>query len=420
MRVWKLLLPLAATLASAALSEARAAVSCGTPSLFGTTACYIDSKIDSAALCNDGTQPAFWVRPGSGSGLSRWVIWLQGGGECTDRTSCAMRAQSGGSAGLITSNGFTAGNGGGVLSPIAAINPILYNANTVMVHYCSSDDWSGNYTSARAFSATDPTTWDFQGRRIAVAAIASLRELPLGFANATQILLGGDSAGGLGITVTVNDILPVLPPAQDVRFVSDAGFTLDIGQYDPNAAAPYIYPDMPNAFHNFFRSAIALWHGRGDAKCDADAQTERQHIQCYNSSIVMHKGYIDLPSFVAESQLDTMQVSRELCPREYGKCRLPHDPGSTQAEYATAFGTEMAKKLMGAGTAAAYSVYAPNLYLHLLLADTNVFIRSFSFPGARLSPRTVFDAWLRNPYGNRIVALGNGAGVSASAAQVPR
>ena len=406
-------LTLAAAAASAAPGRLHAATpQCGTPDQAGSRACFIDPTIDPAALCNDGTTPAFWVRPGSGSGAARWVIWLEGGGECADQTQCAMRAQS--SPDLLTSNGFKAGDGVGVLSPNATTNPLLYNANTVLVHYCSSDDWSGNYTTTHTFSPSDPTTWNFQGRRIALAAVRSLNELGLGFAAAQQILLGGTSAGGEGITVTANDILPVLPAAaKDVRFVNDAGFALNIGQYDSTAPSPFIYQGKPDAFTSHFEAALSLWQGRGDAKCDATAHTTLQHVNCYNSSLVLQHGYIALPSFVAESQIDTAQLTDQLCPLLYGNCNVPHDPNSMQGIYATAFGMHMAAQLKGAGTPAAYSVFSPDAYMHVILSNSAVYTTPYAFPGGPLLARDVFDDWLAHPTGPRIVDLGSGPGVAA-------
>jgi hypothetical protein len=217
---------------------AQARVNCGTPDASNTKACYIDPKLAPAALCNDGTRPEFSLRPGSYSGAQTWVIWLEGGGNCIDQPSCAARATNPETKPLITSRNFAATAGAGLLSPDPAINPTLYDANTVLVHYCSSDNWSGAYTPTAAFDKNDPTTWFFQGRSIALAAINSLQDVKLQFKHAKLIVLGGTSAGGAGITLDANDILPILPNAPSILLVNDAGFALDIGQYDPTAPAP--------------------------------------------------------------------------------------------------------------------------------------------------------------------------------------
>ena len=401
-------LALAAGLACAVVPACAAPV-CGSPNADGAMLCGVNAGIDQLARCNDGTIPVYWFRPGHDSGATHWVIWLEGGGQCIDQQTCAARA-SGGQR-YLTSSGFTAGSGGGgVLSSNATTNPLLYNANAVLVHYCSSDMWSGGYASAGAFDPNDTSTWYFEGRRIAMAAVASLGLLDYDFQGATQIILGGSSSGGIGIAVTANDILPLLPPAQDIRLVEDAGFAMNIGQYDPAAPAPYIYPGRPNAFDALFEAGMATWRGSGDSVCAAAARTPADQVACYSSD-VFQKGYIRLPSFVAESQLDMPQLSDELCPQQNGNCVLPHDAQSPQGQYATAFALSMATALAG-GDGAAYSVFSPDSYLHVMMSS-GAFTRPFSFPQGPLAPRDVFDAWLQGDGSQRVVALGDGPGVQA-------
>ena len=262
-------------LALAGAGRAAAAVNCSSTKSVGAYTCSIDPAFDPTALCNDGTLPAFWYRPGFGSGSSIWVIWLQGGVGCIDQVSCYARATTPSTAPLITSTGFTATplESGGVLSPAPGQNPALYNANQVMLHYCSSDSWAGNQPATGGFDPAKPATWNFKGRPIVLASVRSLAELEPGFAAATTIIWGGSSAGGQGATITANDVAPLLPAGARVLLVNDAGFTLDIGQYDPSVAAPYVYPGSPTSFETASMEGLALWNGRGDAVCDAAAQT---------------------------------------------------------------------------------------------------------------------------------------------------
>ncbi len=402
---------LAALLGTIWPGVSRAAVSCGGVNTDGAMLCTIDPSLDPHALCNDGTLPSFWVRPGSGAGATQWVIWLEGGGQCTDQTSCAARAQ-GADAGFVTANGFGAGTGQGILASDARTNPMLHNANTVLVHYCSSDLWSGGRVASAPFNPGNPATWYFEGRPIALAAIASLSELGLGFGQGTtRIVLGGSSAGGVGIAVTAHDIVAVLPDAPDIRLIDDAGFALNIGQYDPQAPAPYVYAGHATAFLALIESGIALWNGRGDASCALQATTPAARAACYSSAI-FQRGYIQMPAFVAESQLDLAQITDELCPQQYGDCGVSHDPRSMPGQYATAFGATMAAALTGTGNAA-WTVFSPDLYLHVLMTDPDVFTQPYAFPGGRISPRQAVDAWLAGNGSGRVVNIGNQPGVNA-------
>ena len=102
---------------------------------------------DPNAKCLDGTQAGFYYEPAKGTSeaaLGGWVIHLQGGGECSDESSCAKQ--------LSTSRGsskyfdpylwdltFLASNN-------ADHNPLMYDWNHVFVPYCSQDLHSGQVT----------------------------------------------------------------------------------------------------------------------------------------------------------------------------------------------------------------------------------------------------------------------------------
>jgi len=398
-----------------AASAGAAPAACGAPNAGGIALCTIDQSFYPGTLCNDGTQPVMWLRPGSGSGTSTWLIWLEGGGDCVDAPSCAARAQSQGSKNnrLLTSTGYKPPlAGGGILASDAATNRLLYNANVVEVHYCSSDDWSGGYVSGVAFNASDPGTWDFGGRAIAMAAVATLRQLPVGFQQANAVFLGGDSAGGEGVSITVNDLLPLLNGVPTVGLINDAGFALNIGQYSSQVATPHATLARPDAFDLKVAAGMALWHGRGDAHCSASATTLQARIDCYNSARLLHLGDITVPSFVAESQIDTAQLTQELCPATGGKdCGIPTCSGTARGAYAVAFGKSMAAELATPKTVNAYSVFSPNAYMHVMLADPLQYRTAFTFPGGVvLTPAEALNAWLANLQG-RAIHRGKNPGV---------
>jgi hypothetical protein len=394
-----------------AAATAQANVTCGTPDATNTEACSIDPKLAPAALCNDGSQPEFSLRPGTGGGTRTWIIWLEGGGNCTDQASCAARAASPQTSGLITSHNYIAADGTGLLSPDPSINPTLYNATTVVVHYCSSDNWTGAATPAAAFNANDPTTWYFQGRSIALAAINSLQEVRLHFKRADIIVLGGTSAGGAGITLDANDILPILPAARSILLVNDAGFALDIGQFDPTAPSPYISSAQPDSFITNIETAMSLWGGRGDAKCAAAATSQIEQAGCYNTALLLQNGSIPLPSFVAESQLDQVQVTNGLCPTGDPKCPLPVNPALKKGIYVTAFGADMAQTLTAPATQAAYSFVAPDQYMHVIMTDDTAFTSQYQTGTGSFTPSAIWASWYANPSGARLMNISDAPGL---------
>ena len=391
-----------------------AGVTCSAPVTYGAEACYIDTAIDPQALCNDGTVPAFWYRPGIGAGVNQWVIWLQGGGTCDDQTSCTQRGTKVQAARELTSNGFAATPGQGLISPKPSMNPSLHEANTVLIHYCTSDSWTGNHLATVPWDPRNSLTgWNFDGRRVALAAVKSVAELAPSLASATQIILGGDSSGGIGVVLTFNDIVPLLPAGASKLLTSDAGFTLDIGQFDKTLPAPYIYQGHPNLFETDIQTRLSYWNARGDAVCDAKAVSRQQHADCDDTSYVLQHGFITVPTFVSISLLDEAQVTDQLCPSLYGFCPTPSNPSSQPGIYAAAFAQRMAVRVQGTGTQAIYTAYSPDQYLHVITNLDSTFPTPYQFPSGNIAPRDAFDAWLANPTGPRQIYLGNGPGVGA-------
>ncbi len=372
----------------------------------------IDRSIDPTALCNDGTTPKYWYRPGVGQGASHWVIWLEGGGECIDQPSCAARATDSSTAPFVTSNGFMAGQGFGLLSSRPGINPALYDANAVLLHYCSSDAWSGRkLATAKHFNPNDPSSWNFVGKRIALAAVKSLIEAQPELAAAKQILIGGSSAGGEGMTTSANDLVPLLPASAQILFANDAGFALNIGQFDPAAAKPYIYGGSPNAFDIEFMKRLSFWNAGGDAQCDASAQTQAQLAQCLQSGYLLQNNYIRLPSLITESALDTAQILLELCPAQHGMCQISTNPASKPGIYAAAFAARMAPAVGNTSTQSGFTGFVPQQYVHELLVCDQAFAAEMPFPGGKLSARDALTAWLADPTAPMVLHVGTGPGV---------
>ncbi len=87
-----------------------------------------------AAVCNDGSAAAYVLRPGVGAASTRWIISLQGGGECYDQTTCSNRAATMPtlvSTSSYQSNPSSALGQSGLLSSTQSTNPDFYDATMV-------------------------------------------------------------------------------------------------------------------------------------------------------------------------------------------------------------------------------------------------------------------------------------------------
>lgn len=94
------------------------------------------------AKCIDGSPAAFYLRPGTGSGASKWVVFHEGGGWCISLSDCRARANTtlGSSAGYAAELAMP----DQLLSSNATINPLLYNWNVAYLSYCDGGSFVGD------------------------------------------------------------------------------------------------------------------------------------------------------------------------------------------------------------------------------------------------------------------------------------
>jgi hypothetical protein len=353
---------------------------------------FLNTAIYPQAVCNDGTPGGYVLRAGQGSGVNRWVISLQGGGDCYDGPSCSSRAA--GSPKLVStapyaSNPSQAPGLDGLLSSTPTTNPDFYDANEVQIIYCSSDDWSGAKTGTGTFNGNDDTTWNFQGRAILDAAIADLKANH-GLNNATEVMLTGQSAGGLGVYVNTNNVAKLL--ASTARFVSysDAAFLNEVNVFNPAVASPYDDPSQPSAEESMKGAGIVLWNGTGDPVCNASATTSLAQLECYNSQQLLGAGgTIQLPMLVSEAQQDQAQLVSNGIPAYSGNLT------SQEQTYLQYFAGQMRTGL--ATTNSNVSIFSPDVLAHVEATDPTLFVQPQTFPSGQLTLQQVVSAWYKTP-----------------------
>lgn len=199
---------------------------------YGVSADYIEYTVFNAstrgALCNDGTPAVYYIDIPLASNGSFWLIYLEGGGYCDSLWSCDIRNAT--SPYFMTSSGLPPVVSSviipGLLSDDCTSNPAFCTAIKVYLHYCSSDVWAG--------SGGIQGPWQFNGRNIVRAVIEDL----LVFHNlkndlTTTILYAGSSAGGVGITHTIDWIKNLFFSQAAFFGFNDAGFAVNYPPYSP-------------------------------------------------------------------------------------------------------------------------------------------------------------------------------------------
>eukprot|EP01084_Bolivina_argentea_P259623 438116_1 len=164
----------------------------------GTLKLQLLPKGENGGQCLDSSPAGFYYAPPPSGSSNLWVIFLEGGGACSDKQSCLQRANSSLGSSKYWKPTMEAG---GLLSNSAKNNPDFYTAHKVYGPYCSGDSWSGQRTQP----SKDPDTWGlyFSGHLIFTRIMQFLAE-NLKVLDAENVLLTGSSAGGIGTFANIN------------------------------------------------------------------------------------------------------------------------------------------------------------------------------------------------------------------------
>jgi len=200
---------------------------------FSTLYTFNQSEVESyGARCLDGSPYAFYYRSCPGNNANKVVIWLQGGGYCVLESpfyalpNCSSRVLPvGNPLGSSVNYTSTTTHIEAILQFPQASNPDFYDWNFVFLPYCSGDLWSGTRTSTQSGYGGD--YW-ITGHNNLLAVKAKLIEWGL-WDTLTDIVFGGESAGGLGVSANIDVIRDTAPAgAQVATYVAAGWFIQDL------------------------------------------------------------------------------------------------------------------------------------------------------------------------------------------------
>lgn len=275
----------------------------------------VDQAAYPDALCNDGTAPVFYYRPGSNNNRDRWLVYLKGGGSCWDADSCIGRGGS-----LVGSDYWMQPEfdtlepdegANGIFNPNPAVNPDFSDWNHVYMVYCTSDYWQGYNT----VEITPTVDWHFNGRPVLDAMFNSLMDSTVithnHFLSATHIILAGESAGNNGVRGNWDRLRPMLSYA-DVRGLSDT------------ALFPTVTASGQITLEQILQTRWQAWAPLVDASCAAAHPDDPWAcLHGYNLTAEEHLdgNWTDL--FYHQDQLDNLGLSEQLLD--------PNDPADAAA-----------------------------------------------------------------------------------------
>eukprot|EP00118_Oscarella_pearsei_P019300 m.204177 g.204177 ORF g.204177 m.204177 type:complete len:368 (+) comp39642_c0_seq2:45-1148(+) len=253
---------------------------------------------DHAAVCNDGSPSGYYLRK-SASKSSKWIVFLEGGWYCFDEQSCDERLRL--TPQLMSSEKWPLSyDGEGILSDKQEENPNWYDANAVMVGYCSSDHWTGNAT-ANTSSENPAAKWNFLGTKIVNATIQQL--LPLGLQQASLLIFTGVSAGGYGSFTNLDRVAATMSqaaPSTHVVGLVDSGWLMNSTQYRTSECK--IYTTCP--VYTAFPKGVKLWNSLLPDTC---------HMRFTESAwlclLAKHVYPAKTPALILEFQYDLADLS---------------------------------------------------------------------------------------------------------------
>ena len=290
------------------------------------------------AVCNDGTPAVYYFKPGTDA--SHWIIFFQGGGWCSNGPSCALRWSS--QRYLMTSQGAPSVMPvGGIFSISAQVNPDFLNYTQVYIKYCSSDIYSGD-----AEQQVNGMTFQFRGHKIVEAIIADLEDPTVipspNLKDATQVLVGGSSAGSYGAASNIDWIASQLTWAK-VKGVLDSSWVPTLPNYGSGPREP-----MPGSvdYYNYYSAVV-------DQSCAAANPSQPQICL---STLQLYP-YITTPVFVYAEQRDpTLSQIKGVT--------NPNDPA--QAAYMNQYAASLRDSLKNVT-----AVFSPSAGIHTALTDDN-------------------------------------------------
>lgn len=174
-------------------------------------------SVQLGATCLDGSPAGYYWRRGVGPNASRFILSLVGAGWCTDLASCKARSKTPIGSSLGWSKVV---HGFGLANTSSKQNPFV-GWSVAYVNSCDGALFLGNTTTSTARGSLH-----FRGRAILDAVIAQLVRTD-GLGQARDLLLTGDSSGGVAAALSIDRVAAALPAVPRVRGLIDAAFFLD-------------------------------------------------------------------------------------------------------------------------------------------------------------------------------------------------
>jgi len=243
----------------------------------------------SGAVCLDGTPGIYYFKAGSKANNTKWVLHFLGGGMCMSEEECLIRSKT-----LLGSSSQWGAHfvHGGPISEDPVFNPDFYDWNHAFFVYCDGASFSGD--------KLDPVVVGedklyYRGHRILVETLTDLLA-NRGLDKATDVLVVGDSAGGMATFYHIDEVASFMPESV-TRFKGApfSGVFLD----RPNVNGEVFFRDvLGGVFYNQNCS------GGVNSKCIEAQSSPEDYWKCFFAEYSMQ--HTETPLFVLNSATDSI------------------------------------------------------------------------------------------------------------------
>ncbi|KAA0173536.1 hypothetical protein FNF27_05031 [Cafeteria roenbergensis] len=209
--------------------------------------------------CLDGTPSGFYLSPSvTAAARTKWILNLEGGGECASKDRCL--SQLNGPLGSSKYFSKTWRMNQFLISRDSKTNPATWDWNMVHLPYCTQDLWMGT----RATPSNQSYGLSFAGHYVLDAVVTELLNLPNGLGQATEVILTGESAGGIGVTPNVDWLHDQLGSQVKVTGAPIAGLYF---YADPYTGPGHTSSDLADFREAAWPSHAQLWQPFVDQSC---------------------------------------------------------------------------------------------------------------------------------------------------------
>jgi hypothetical protein len=266
------------------------------------------------APCLDGSPAAIYVKPGTGDGANKLILFWEGGGWCESLFDCLARSNTTLGSSRTYPATTTRYANRDLLLPDCATNPRFCSYASVYAPYCDGASRSSNVLEPVVVDGTPLSFRGFDVLRATIDALAQAAGPGFGLpplSAMTELLVSGSSAGGLTTLLHLDYVAAraaAASPGIRVVGVPEVGFFVDAASIWDGR---HIYSEVYARIADFGNISSGLPE-QVNAACVAAFPEPEQRWKCFMAQFTY--SFVATPTFLLQSAVDQFQTGNILAP----------------------------------------------------------------------------------------------------------